>query len=116
MDSEWFCRYPRPLLCRHDNGVEFDGWKFQELLQNYGVKSKPTTVKNLQGNGMHERVHLLIAEMLRTQNIETEDTTNTQNEIRRILQSLAFAIRTTTSNLTKFSPSHCVFGKDMIMH
>ena len=58
VDSEWFCRYPRPLICRHDNGGEFEGREFQELLQSYGIESKPTTVKNPQGNGMHERVHL----------------------------------------------------------
>ena len=53
--------------------------------------------------------------MIRAQTIETEDTTNIQNEIRRILQSVAFAIRTTTSSITKCAPSHCVFGRDMIM-
>ena len=54
--------------------------------------------------------------MLRTQNIETENTTSTQNEIIRVLQSVAFAIRTATNSVTKISPSHCVFGRDMIMH
>ena len=103
-------------MCRHDNGGEFDGQEFQELLQSYGIRSKPTTVKNPQGNGMHERAHLLIAEMLRTQTIEVESTTNMQNEIRRTLQSVAFAIRTATSSVTNFAPSHCIFGRDMIMH
>ena len=103
-------------MCRHDNGGEFDGREFQELLQSYGIRSKRTTVKNPQGNGMHEQAHLLIAKMLRTQTIEVENTTNMQNEIRRTLQSVAFAIRTTTSSVTNFAPSHCVFGRDMIMH
>ena len=111
VDSEWFCRYPRPLVCRYDHGIEFEGREFQELLQSYGIKGKPTTVKNPQGNGMNER-----AEMLKTQTIEMEDTTNMQNEIRRILQSVAFAIRTTISSVTQFAPSHCVFERDMIMH
>ena len=64
VDSEWFCRYPRPLICIHDNGTEFTGEEFQEMLDSYGVQSKPTTVKNPRGNAMHERTHLLIAEML----------------------------------------------------
>lgn len=57
-DSEWFNRYPRPVNCIHDNGTEFTGEEFQELLVSYGVKSKPTTVKNLQANTVHEQAHL----------------------------------------------------------
>jgi len=49
----------------HDNGGELIGSDFQELLDNYGVKPKPTTVKNPQSNGLHERMHLVICEMLR---------------------------------------------------
>ena len=29
----WLARYPRPNRCIHDNGGEFIGWQFQELLQ-----------------------------------------------------------------------------------
>ena len=116
VDSEWFCRYPRPFTCRHDNGGEFHGIEFQELLKSYGIESKPTTVKNPQGNGTHERVHLLTAEMLRTQNIEIEEASNKENEVRRMLQSVAFAIRTAVSSVTKFASSHMVHGRDMIMH
>ena len=33
----WLARYPRPLKCIHDNGGEFIGWNFQELLTRYGA-------------------------------------------------------------------------------
>jgi transposase InsO family protein len=56
LDQTWFCRYPRPKRCISDNGNEFLGKEFQELLQYYGVKSVPTTVKNPQANFV-ERVH-----------------------------------------------------------
>ena len=69
VDRDWFCRYPRPLYCIHDNGKEFFGREFEEMLSSYGVKSKPTTVKNPQSNGVHERVHLVLCEMLRTQEL-----------------------------------------------
>ena len=69
-DTEWFCRYPRPKKCIHDNGMELVGEEFQEMLESYGIASKPTTVKNPQANAMHERAHLLIAEMSRTQKIK----------------------------------------------
>ncbi|MGH7954715.1 MAG: hypothetical protein ACREOZ_02015, partial [Gloeomargaritales cyanobacterium] len=43
LDRHWFCRYPRPLFCIYDNGNEFLGFEFQEMLESYGVLSKPTT-------------------------------------------------------------------------
>ena len=39
VDSEWFCCYPRPLVCKHDIGKDFDGNGIEELLQSYGVKT-----------------------------------------------------------------------------
>ena len=85
-------------------------------MESNGIKSTPTTVKNPQGNGMQERVHLLEAEMLRTQNIKIEVGINKENEVRRMLQSVVFAIRTAVSNVTKFAPSHMMYGRDMMMH
>ena len=67
VDDVWFARYPRPMYCIHNNGDEFIGSGFQEFLDSYGVKSKPTTMKNSQSNGLHERMHLVICEMLRVQ-------------------------------------------------
>jgi Integrase zinc binding domain len=45
LNQTWFCSNPRPKRCG-DNGNEFLGKEFQELLQSYGVKSVATTVKN----------------------------------------------------------------------
>ena len=92
VDAEWFCRYPCPLKRIHDNRTEFTGEEFQELLCSYGVKAAPTTVKNPQANDIHERCHLLIAEMLRTQNLVITLTTTVKDEVRGLLQSIAFAI------------------------
>jgi hypothetical protein len=51
-DQVWLCRYPCPVDCLHDNGTEFVSTEFQELLQSYGIRSKLTTVKNPQANGI----------------------------------------------------------------
>ena len=66
VDTQWFCRYPRPRIYIHDNGGEFVGEEFQELLQSYDIQSNPTTVKNPQGNAINERAHLVMGEMIRT--------------------------------------------------
>lgn len=81
VDSEWFNRYPRPVNCIHDNGTEFTGEEFQELLLSYGVKSKPTIVKNPQANTVHERAHFLIAEMVRTQKVIVPHDSSIKDEI-----------------------------------
>ncbi len=45
VNKTWLCRYPQ---CRHliyDNGSEFK-LHFEYLCESYGIKRKPTTVKN----------------------------------------------------------------------
>ena len=88
------------------------------MMESYGVKTKPTTVKNPQGNVQHERMHLLMAELLRTQGDETliPEKSTAQKEVRKLLSSVAFALRATCSTVTKYSPSELVFNRDMIIH
>ena len=86
------------------------------MLKSYGVKPKPTTVKNPQANAVHERCHLLIAEMLRNQELVVPHTTTVKEEIRRLLQSVAYSIRATSSTVTKLSATEMIFGRDMIVH
>ena len=76
LDQVWLCRYPRPVDCLHDNGTEFVSAEFQELLQSYGIKSKLTTVKNPQANGILERTHQVIGNLLRSSHLITQDLTS----------------------------------------
>ena len=114
-DSKWFCRYPRPTYCIYDNGKEFIGNEFNELLDSYGIKKKPTTGKNPQANAVHERTHLLVEEMLRTLDIIVPMKCTVDQEVRRVLQSVAFDLRATISTITKYSPGQLVFGWDMVI-
>lgn len=58
LTREWLCRYPRPYRVINDQGMEFMGQEFQEMLTNYAIKSKPITSKNPQANAICERVYL----------------------------------------------------------
>ena len=116
VDDTWFARYPRPLYCIHENGGEFIGSGFQELLDSYGVKAKPTTVKNSQSNRLHERMHLVLCEMLRVQTLYVLKESTAEKEINRILQCTAWAMRTTPNMITKYSPGNIMFDRDMIFH
>ena len=113
----WLSRYPRPLKCVHDNGGEFIGWNFQELLTRYGIKSKPTTVKNPQSNAACERMHKTVADIL--QNIIKEDPPrrkqDAEQKIDNALASCIHALRCAVNHTMKTSPGAMVFNRDMFM-
>ena len=56
-----------------DNGGEFVGREFQELLSSYGIKHEPTTNLNPRSNGVKERMHLTMTDMLRTIKFKVTD-------------------------------------------
>ena len=62
----WLARYPMPIKCIHDNGGEFLGAEFQDLLAFYDIRSASTTSKNPQANAVCERMHQTVANVLRT--------------------------------------------------
>ena len=117
-DHTWLCRYPRPKVVVFDNGKEFVGEEFQELLESYAIKAVPTTVKNPQANGVVERMHLTLADMLRTMTVivDEECPIKINDAIDTMLQSAAWSLRTTISTVTNVSPGMAVFGRDMIFN
>ena len=62
----WLSRYPTPVNCIYDNGGEFIGAEFKDLLNRAGINKKPTTIKNPTANAICKRMHDTIAMMLRT--------------------------------------------------
>jgi hypothetical protein len=110
-DSEWLCRNPRPARVVYDNGTEFVGHEFQEMLQSYGIKPVATTVKNPKSNGVIERVHLTMGDMLRTMTFAGSDWFQ---DMQRALDAVAWAIRTSINPNIKHSPCHLAFNHDMI--
>ncbi len=65
INRTWFCHYPRSQYIVYDNGSEFK-LHFETLCDSYGLKRKPTSVKNPQVNAKLQRVHQTIMGMLRT--------------------------------------------------
>jgi hypothetical protein len=110
-DGTWLCRYPRPNRVVFDNGGEFTGGEFQELLHSYGVQPVPTTVRNPKSNGVVERVHLTMGDMLQTITFAGNDWIL---EAQRTLDAVAWAIRTTVNPDLKYSPCHLAFQQDML--
>jgi transposase InsO family protein len=110
-DGAWLCRYPCPQRVIFDNGGEFTGGEFQELLLSYGIQPVPTTMRNPKSNGVIERVHLTMADMLRTITFAGADWLL---EAQRTLDAVAWAIRTTVNPDLRYSPCHLAFNQDML--
>ncbi len=53
VNRTWFSRYPRCQHIIYDNGSEFK-LHFEALCDSYGIKHKPTSVKNPQANAILE--------------------------------------------------------------
>ena len=76
-NKSWLSRYPRSKYVIYDNGSEFK-LHFKSLCDSYGLKRKPTTIKNPQANAILERVHDVVANMIRTSGIDMQDTCTPQ--------------------------------------
>ena len=111
-DKQWLCRYPRPKKVVHDNSGEFTGFEFQEMCASYGIEAIATTVKNPRSNSTAERMHLTVGDMLRTMTFAGD---NWEEEVEAALHSVAWAIRSTISTMSGYTPGQLVFSKDMIM-
>jgi hypothetical protein len=112
-DNAWLSRYPRPQYIGFDNGGENKGL-VREMVENYGQRMKPTSTHNPQSNGIIERVHAVINDMLRTHKIEETDVDET-DPWTDILSATAFAIRSTCHTVLEATPAQLVFRRDMIL-
>jgi hypothetical protein len=85
------------------------------LLNSYGIKFKPTTIRNPQANSIIEHVHKVLNNMLRTFELSEAELDNSQNPWEGFLQSTAWAIRSTYHTTLQATPGQLVFGRDMIL-
>ncbi len=65
VNKTWLSRYPRCRCIIYNNGSEFK-LNFEYLCETYGIKHKPTTIKNTQANAILERLHQALGQMLCT--------------------------------------------------
>jgi hypothetical protein len=108
VNKTWLRRYPQ---CRHliyDNGSEFK-LHFKYLCESYSIKRKPTTVKNPRANGVLERVHQVLGQMLRAAELDMANSV-TPNDIDVFLDNVAWAIRSTYHTVLKATPGAAIFG------
>ena len=115
VEQTWLARYPWPRKVTYDHGGEFIGPEFQDLIKNeYGIKTKQTTVKNPQANSVLERIHQVLLNMLRTFELEDREL-DKDDPWTGILSAVAFAVRSTYHTTTQATPGQLVFGRDMVL-
>ncbi len=65
----WFSKNPHCQYIIYLNGSKFK-LHFQSLCDTYGIKRKPTSVKNPQANAILERIHAVLGNMLHTSKLD----------------------------------------------
>ena len=113
-NNVWLSRYPRPQKVIFDNGSEFKK-DFVPLLKEFSIKPKLTTIKNPTANSPVERIHQVVANMLKTKELCSQvlDPIDPWGEM---LASIAWAIRASFNTSTQATPAQLVFGRDMIFN
>jgi hypothetical protein len=81
---------------------------FRSLCNTYGIKHKPTSVKNPQVNAILERIHDVLGNMLRTSELDMARTVKACN-IDFFLSDAAWAIRSTYHTVLKATPGAAIF-------
>ncbi len=88
---------------------------FEYLCETYGIKRKPTKVKNPQANAILECVHQVLALMLRTAELNMAKSV-TPNDIDVFLDNAAWAICSTYHTVLKASLGMAIFGCNMLFN
>ena len=117
----WLSRYPWPVQIIHDNGGEFIGNEFQDMMRRLGgITSKPTTVKNPQSNTIVEQLHKMMADILRVMlHVDPPDNElETKNMIDNTLATpVIHASRCAVNHTIQTSPGVIVvFNRDMMVY
>jgi hypothetical protein len=98
------------LECGHDNGKEFLGIEFQELLTSYSITSKPTTVKTPMANAIIECIQGTFGKQLRSIIFEGD----WEDNVDMLIQACAYALCTTVPSNEPYSPAQLTFSCDML--
>jgi hypothetical protein len=95
----WLCRYLRCCYLIYNNGSEFK-LHFETLWDSYGIKHKPTTIKNPQANAIYERVHQVLGTMMCTSELDMADSVD-PDDIDTFIDNAAWAICSTYHTVLK---------------
>jgi hypothetical protein len=96
----------------YNNGSKFK-LLFCALFTTYGVKHKPTSIKNPQANAILERIHAVFTNMLSPAILYMAKLVNA-SDINIFLANAAWAILSTHHTVLKASPGAAIVGQGML--
>ncbi len=88
---------------------------FETVCDSYGIKRKPTTIKNPQANAICERIHSVLGTMMRTAEIDMAESVEPA-DIDTFIDNAAWTICSTYHTVLKASPRAAIFGRDMLFN
>ena len=117
VETNWICRYPRPLKCLSDQGPEFQE-EFTRMLEKNGIEHSTSTARNPQGNSIVERIHQAIGNVLRII-VATEDPKSVHQAKQVINKTLALTMKAcrcaTNGTIGGYSAGALAFKRDMLL-
>ena len=116
-ETVWLSRYPKPKRCIYDNGNDFLERGFQDILEKHKIKGVSTTVKNTQSNGICERMHQTMLNVLKVYPKTTF--INGYNQAHHLMEhaipSYIHTTRVTVNHAMQHTPGEIVFHRDMFL-
>jgi hypothetical protein len=86
------------------------------LCNTYGMKRKPTSVKNPQANAILECIHAIVTNILCISELDMAESVKASDKD-LFLSDAAWAIRSTYHTVLKsLSPGAAIFGQDMLFN
>ena len=116
-ENTWLSRYPKPVSCIYDQGGEFTGFHFQQMLKHNNIKAQPILAKNPQANAICKWMHQSIGNTLWAFNTLQPPVgiTNTQQLVDTAIANAVFAARATVHSALQTTPSGLAFGRNMVL-
>lgn len=118
LQNGWIARYPRPLRCIHDQGPEFMGQDFIDILEHAGIEDVPTAKKAPTSNAICQRIHQTVAQVLATLMYmhPPEHMMHVSDMVDSALATAMHATRCAVSrSLYNLSPGAIAFQRDMLL-
>ena len=110
-------RYPWPTEVRMDRGSEFAAEVAATLKDEYGFARKIITTRNPQSNGIIERIHQVVGDMIRTRDIRSRnDLPDTSTPWLGVLSAVRDAVRCIVHTTTQATPTQLAFGRDALLN
>ncbi len=117
-ENNWLSRYPRPNKCVHDNGPEFVGMEFWNLLADAGIRNTRVSSYTPTANAIIEAVHKTVGQVIRTL-VHLKPPQDEHEAKRLVKQALATAMHATRcaahGSLNNYSPGTLAFHRDMFL-